>query len=132
MSIGMRTEVNNPLMLSGYVPASATTFPGERSQQTSILAPQEQAMPDPFCLSSVLSTSGTHVRQAESDHFNENSIFDMETLAAAQSVAVQQPFGLLSDLPTKFSMSNIADQSTRMVLPEVTRTSQLSLHICSE
>ena len=40
MSIGMRTEVNNPLIPGGYVPASAMTFPGERSQQTSILAPQ--------------------------------------------------------------------------------------------
>jgi hypothetical protein len=115
MSNGMRTEVNNPLMLGGYAPASAMTFPGERSQQTLILAPREQAMSDPFCLSSVLSTSGTHVRQAELDHFNKNSIFDMETLAAAQSAAVQQPFGLLSGLST--SLSNIADQSTRMVLP---------------
>ena len=40
MSNGMRTEVNNPLMPGGYVPTSAMTFPGERSQQTSILAPQ--------------------------------------------------------------------------------------------
>jgi len=39
----------------------------------------------------------------------------METLAAAQGAAVPQPFGLLSGLPT--GMSNIADQSTRMVLP---------------
>ena len=41
MSNGMRTEVNNPLMLDGYAPASAMTFPGERSQQNLILAPQE-------------------------------------------------------------------------------------------
>ena len=39
MPIGMRTEVNNPLIPGGYAPASAMTFPGERSQQTSILAP---------------------------------------------------------------------------------------------
>jgi hypothetical protein len=72
-------------------------------------------VPDPFCLSSALSTSGTHVRQAESDHSNENSIFDMGSFVAAQSAAVQQPFELIIDLPT--SLSNIADQSTRMVLP---------------
>jgi hypothetical protein len=65
MPIGMRTEVNNPLMLGGSVPASAMAFPGERSQQNLILAPQEQAVPDPFCLSSILSISGTHVRRAE-------------------------------------------------------------------
>ena len=53
--------------------------------------------------------------QAELDHSNENSIFDMGSFAAAQSAAVQQPFELISDLPT--SLSNIADQSTRMVLP---------------
>jgi hypothetical protein len=64
-------------------------------------------MYDPFCLSSILSISGTHVRRAESDHVNENSIFDMETLVAAQGAAVPQPFGLLSDL-----IPNIA---TRMV-----------------
>ena len=39
----------------------------------------------------------------------------MGSFAAAQSAAVQQPFELISDLPT--SLSNIADQSTRMVLP---------------
>ena len=32
MSNGMRTEVNNPLMLGGSVPASAMAFLGERSQ----------------------------------------------------------------------------------------------------
>jgi hypothetical protein len=56
MSNGMRTEVNNPLMLDGYTPASAMTFPGERSQQNLILAPQEQAVPDPFCLGSTYGT----------------------------------------------------------------------------
>ena len=66
---------DNPLRLGGYLPAPAMTFPGERSQQTSILAPQVQALPNPFCLFSILSTSGTHVRQAESDQLNENSIF---------------------------------------------------------
>ena len=71
-------------------------------------------MPDPFCLSSTLPTSRTRVRQAESDHSNENSIFDMGSFAAAQSAAVQQHFGLISDLPVSM---NIADQSTRMVLP---------------
>jgi hypothetical protein len=67
MSNGMRTEVKNPLMLGGYVLAPAMTFPGERSQQTSILAPHVQAFGDPFCLSTILSISGTHVRQAESN-----------------------------------------------------------------
>jgi len=117
MSNGMRTEVNNPLMLGGSVPASAMAFPGERSQQNLILAPQEQAVPDPFCLSSTLPTSRTRVRQAESDHSNENSIFDMGSFAAAQSAAVQQHFGLISDLPVSMNRMNLADQSTRMVLP---------------
>ena len=117
MSNGMRTEVNDPLMLGGSVPASAMAFPGERSQQNLILAPQEQAVPDPFCLSSTLPTSRTRVRQAESDHSNENSIFDMGSFAAAQSAAVQQHFGLISDLPVSMNRMNLADQSTRMVLP---------------
>jgi hypothetical protein len=45
-------------------------------------------LPNPFCLFSILLTSGTHVRQAESDQLNENSIFDMGTLAAVQGAAV--------------------------------------------
>ena len=59
MSNGMRTEVNDPLMLGGPVLASAMAFPGERSRQNLIFAPQVQAMPDPFCLSSMLSICGT-------------------------------------------------------------------------
>jgi hypothetical protein len=45
-------------------------------------------MSDPFCLSTVLPTSGTQVWQAESDHSSANSIFDMGI------------FGSLGDLPT--------------------------------
>jgi hypothetical protein len=61
-------------------------------------------MPDPFCLFSILSISGTHVRQAKSDHVHENSIFDMETFTAAQGAAVPQPFGSISDLPTSMDL----------------------------
>jgi hypothetical protein len=45
-------------------------------------------MSDPFCLSTVLPTSGTQVWQAESDHSSANSISDMGI------------FESLGDLPT--------------------------------
>ena len=85
MSNGMRTEVNNPLMLGGNISAPAMTSGGERSRQSPIFSTQAPArsagsdismqgglfpalaMNSGSPASMIMPTSGTDVRYAGSD-----------------------------------------------------------------